>query len=236
MAGQKPGRARVRIRWDLVDRHLGRFTAESVVPLLSAAIDSPFLGAVREQLWLVWIRTLRCPPNGTRNASFEDLPYLVRRLGFGLSDVIELILRASDSYLSHLSPAWPPGSIPADSEDTHLDIGRVITEAEVSAARRAQELRLTDIAASCSHPDRAALALRWLGCQRQDLRVSVRPDGLSLGPVLTVASEGGSVPVPAAFLMQALLAASARLTALAARDAASLRTLRAFTTYRMEEL
>ena len=66
--------------------------------------------------------------------------------------------------------------------------------------------------------------------------MSVRPEGLSLGPMLAVASEGGSVPVPAAFLMQALLAASAQLAALAASDPASLRTLRAFTTYRMEDL
>ena len=53
--------------------------------------------------------------------AFAIDPYVLRRIGFGLSDVIELILRTSDSYLSHLSPAWPSGSIPADGEDTQLD-------------------------------------------------------------------------------------------------------------------
>ena len=290
--------ARVRVRWDLIDRRVGPFTAESVVPLLSAAIDSPFLAAVREPLWLAWTRVLRRPPSGTRTAGLEDLldlvaagtsadprpqlpligpadprlvvryrcggarlrvhpgnlehplvflrsdsmvaaaidPHLVRRLGFGLGDVIELTLRVGDSYLSHLSPMWPSGELPADGEDPDLGIDGLVTEAEVSAVAHMQELRLTDVADACSHPEQAALALRWLSCGHRGLRMSIGPEGLSLGPVLAVATDGGIVPVPAALLTQTLLAASARLTALAARDRSSLRTLRAFTSFRMEDL
>jgi len=164
MEEQERPEARTRIRWGLIDRRVAPFTAESAVPVLSAAIDSPFLGAVRDQLWLVWTRMLRCPPTGARAAGLADLPdliaagiaadtrpryglvdpadprlvvrhrcgaarlrvhpgdlehpmlflrsasmvaaaidpFLVRRLGFGLADVIELTLRVGDSYLSDL--------------------------------------------------------------------------------------------------------------------------------------
>jgi hypothetical protein len=276
---QERHRGRARVRWDRIDRCVAGFTGESVVPLLSAAIDSPLLGAVREQLWLVWTRVLRYPPNGTRAAGLADLPdlvtagvsadprpqihlidaadprlvvrywcggsrlrihpgelehpllflrsasmvaaavdpFLIRRIGFGLGDVIELTLRTGDVYLSRLSPAWLADELPADGDDARLEIDGLITEAEVAAAVCAQALRLTDIANSCSRPDQAALALRWLSCGHRDLRMSIRPDGLSLGPVLAVATDRGTVPVPAAFLAQTLLAASARATALAAR-------------------
>jgi hypothetical protein len=289
---------RVRVRWDVIDRSVAGFTAGSVVPLLSAAIDSPFLGVVREQLWLVWTRVLRCPPDGTRVAGLGDLPdlveagisadprpqihlidavdprlvvryrcggsrlrvhpgelehpllflrsasmvaaavdeFLIRRIGFGLDDVIELTLRTGDVYLSQLSPVWPSCELPADGEDARLEIDGLVTEAEVTAAVRMQALDLIDIANWCSRPDQAALALQWLSRGHRDLRMSIHPDGLSLGPVVAVATDRGTVPVPAAFLAQTLLAASARLTALAARDRSSLRTLRAFTCYRMEDL
>jgi hypothetical protein len=67
----------VRVRWIRIDRALAPFTASSVIPLLSAAIDSRFLGAVRPQLWLVWTRALRRPPAGMRPAGPADLHGLV---------------------------------------------------------------------------------------------------------------------------------------------------------------
>jgi hypothetical protein len=71
------GGVHMRVRWARIDRALAPFAASSLVPLLSAAIDSPFLGAVRPQLWLVWIRALRRPPTGTRPAGLADLDGLV---------------------------------------------------------------------------------------------------------------------------------------------------------------
>jgi hypothetical protein len=164
-------------------------------------------------------------------------PFLVRRLGFGLGDVVEFTLRAGDTYLSELSPAWPPGETPgADDVDAGEEVDDLVTEAEIAATVRAQAVCLDDIAASCSRPGQAELALQWLSRRQGHLRVSVRPEGLSFGPVLAVVDEHGTVAVPAALLLQTLLAAASRLTALAARDNSSLQALQSFTFYRMEDL
>lgn len=296
--GAEGAKARRRVGWGLIDRSVAGFTPESLVPLLCAAIDSPVLWTVREQLWLVWTRVLRCSPTGSHTADVGDLPYLVAagisadpkpayllsepadprlvvryrcggarlrihpgelehplvflrsvsmvaaaidpylvgRAGFGLADVTELILRAGDVYLERISPAWPPGELQPVDEEGYLRIDGAVTEDEVHAAARAQGLDLRSVADSCSRPDQAALALRWLSSEPGALRMSIVSEGLSLGPVLAVTGGRGSVLVPAAMLTQTLVAASARLTSLAARSKRSLRMLRSFTTYRLEEL
>jgi hypothetical protein len=60
----------------VVDEPARTVTAGSVVPLLSAAIDSPSLGAVVSSSGLCG-RALRCPPSGTRTAGPDDPPDLV---------------------------------------------------------------------------------------------------------------------------------------------------------------
>ena len=66
-----------RVRWARIDRALAPFMAGSLLPLLSAAIDSPFLSAARPQLWLVWTRALRRPPAGRRAVGVADLDSLI---------------------------------------------------------------------------------------------------------------------------------------------------------------
>jgi hypothetical protein len=297
MDGRQGGSPRV--GWARIDRALAPFAPRSLPALLSAALDSPFLGAFREQLWLVWTQAVRRPPTGTRTAGPADLaglvtagfaadprtalairetadpralvryscggsrlrvhpgelehpllflrsasmvaaaadPYLIGRIGFGLDDVLELALRVGDRNLSYLSPAWPAGEVPDWAQDDGGQIEEFITEAEVSAAERSlQAFRLADLAESCAHPGRAALALEWLSRKPLGLRVTVGPAGLSLGPVLIVSHENEAVVMPAALISQTLLAASERLTVMAARDEGSRQALRAFTSYRVEEL
>ena len=294
-----PRGRQVRVRWARIDRALAPFMAKSLLPLLSAAIDSPLLDAVRPQLWLVWTRALRRPPVGARMAGVADLgglvaagmaadpqppryvresadprtlvryacgdgrfrvhpgelehpllflrsvsmvaaaidPYLVNCIGFGLNDVLEVSLRAGDHSLSQLSPQWPAGQPPSWAPDEDVRIDELITEAEVSAAERAlRAFSLPGLADSCTNPAQVALALQWLSRPPHELRVTVGPAGFSLGPVLAVATSDRTVCMPAALISETLLAASVRLTARAAGDAASQRTLRAFTGYRVEEL
>jgi len=287
-----------RVRWARVDRALSPFTPGSVVPLLSAAVDSPFLGEVRSLLWLAWVRAVRRPPCGRRTAGAADLPeiaraalaaypallppfcepadprlvvrfgcgdarlrmhpgemehpllvlrnvtllagaadpYLVKRLGFGLADVLELTLRVSDRYLAILSLAWPADDVLPDDGRAPVLPEQLLTEAEVAASDRARAACLTGLPDSCRHPSQAGQALEWLSRQPGELRIFAGHAGLSLGPVLAVTAEGGPAPVPAALMLSALLAASERLTALAARDSASRQSLLDFTSYRAEDL
>src|SRR5436305_6781544 len=66
-----------RVRWRLIDRALARYTDESVLALLSAAIDSPGCWAWESQLVVLWARALRQPPRGTVVAGPSDLAGLV---------------------------------------------------------------------------------------------------------------------------------------------------------------
>jgi hypothetical protein len=164
-------------------------------------------------------------------------PYLIGCIGFGLNDVLELVLGAGDQYLSYLSPEWPAGEPQVWDPDGEIQIGGLLTEAEVSAAEVALgAVSLPDLADSCTNPAQAGLALRWLSRTPRGLKVTIGPAGLSLGPVLAVAADHRTVLTPAAFISETLIAASARLATHAADNEDSQRTLRAFTCYRVEEL
>lgn len=64
-------------RWRIIDRALARFTADSSVRLLAAAIDSPACRAWERHLVVLWLRVLQRPPHGAAVAGPADLDRLV---------------------------------------------------------------------------------------------------------------------------------------------------------------
>lgn len=63
--------------WAAIDRALRRFTADSIIPLLGAAIDAPWTRPWQRHLTLLWFRAVSMPPTGSRPATYPDLAELV---------------------------------------------------------------------------------------------------------------------------------------------------------------
>lgn len=68
---------RAQVRWPAIDRALARYSAVSLLPLLSAAIDSPLCRPWEPRLTALWARVMRSPPPGTTLARPVDLPQLI---------------------------------------------------------------------------------------------------------------------------------------------------------------
>jgi hypothetical protein len=62
--------------WAAIDEALRKFTAASVIPLLSAAIDAPWTRPWQRHLTLMWFRAVSVPPTGSRSATDSDLAEL----------------------------------------------------------------------------------------------------------------------------------------------------------------
>ncbi len=89
-------------------------------------------------------------------------PFVVGALGFGLSDVGEVVLRRTHEVASELAPAWLPGEAPEVGTEPR------VSEAELAAAGALRPLE--DIAATCSNPERAALAVDYFAVENNAIR------------------------------------------------------------------
>lgn len=135
---------------------------------------------------------------------------LVRDRGYGLSDVVELVLRRVDRVASALCPVWPAGERP------DLDDPATITDAELQAA--AGLGTFNDLLDSCSDPVRARAALEAHSRAAKRLRCDLASPISSFGDVVAVKQgAGGFLPLPAALLMEALPAAASSLADQAVR-------------------
>jgi hypothetical protein len=146
-------------------------------------------------------------------------PVLVPVRGFGLADVMEVVLGHADKLTSALAPVWPearPGG-PAFWEAAEP----VISEAEIAVVRDGMAVDPEVLVAECRYPARAAAALTWLTRPASAIKVASRPTEPALGPTLVV--EGGSrrVSVLAAMTMATLAAATQELADQAAKSALS---------------
>ena len=129
---------------------------------------------------------------------------LVPARGYGLSDVVELVLRRVDHAASALSPVWPAGERP------DLDDPATITDAELQAA--AGLGTFNDLLDACSDPIRARAALEAHSRVAKRLRFDPSSPISSFGDVVAVKQGPGAfLPLPAALLMEALPAAAASL-------------------------
>lgn len=137
-------------------------------------------------------------------------PVLVDHRGYGLGDLIELVLRRMDHIAGALSAAWPSDDVPEPDSPVY------ITDNELGAASQLEDICVQVDA--CEAPDRAREALlahsvspRRLAC-RVDDPVAVFAD--------TICVRFGSdewAPVPGGLLLEALIACGVRLAGLASR-------------------
>lgn len=66
-----------RVAWKVLDRALARFSTDSLIVLLQAALVSPGSARFHDHLLLLFTRALRTPARGGSPAGAADLPALV---------------------------------------------------------------------------------------------------------------------------------------------------------------
>lgn len=123
-------------------------------------------------------------------------PILVSRLGFGLSDVGELILRRVNDVAQALAPYWPPGeaAVPGDPAS--------VTQSEVEAASTLQSF--DDIVEKCTHPGQARAAAARYTVSVRDLAPVSAYAPATFGAAIATRNRGHVRPIPAAYLVEAL--------------------------------
>ncbi|UYQ60036.1 hypothetical protein [Streptomyces peucetius] len=264
-----------RVEWKVLDRAMARFSTDSLIVLLQAALVSPGSARFHDHLLLLFTRVLRTSARSGIPAGAADLPELVEAavraapgrgvvtdrdpsdvrdrvrftvagdhllvhpgqlahpllvlrslkltavavdeplhevLGFGVEDVLELVLRLTDRSLAALSAAWPEPEIVPDGKEGH-EVSCRVTPAEVAAAASVARADPAELVPAARCPQRAERALQWLTCRIEDLPLRYHPDMPLLGPVLAVTALGQRLPVPAGAATDALAPAVARLLA-----------------------
>ena len=122
---------------------------------------------------------------------------LIPEIGYGLEDIVELVLRRVDHVVSVLSPSWP-------TED-RAELGeqpRILPD-ELGAARSLRPLR--EQVRACRHPDRVELALAAHSTSAKRLPYSPREAASSFSDTIAIRQSAEAyLPLPAAFLMESL--------------------------------
>ncbi|MFD0576076.1 hypothetical protein [Dactylosporangium darangshiense] len=140
-------------------------------------------------------------------------PVIERRLGFGLADLTELVLRHMDRCLERLSGCWP-------AKDERLapvwERDAVVSDEEVAAA--AANLDIASTALSCHAPDRAQRALQWASCAPDSLEVAVDGQSATFGPVIAVRHGEEFRALPVGFFVDGLYAAMHVLQAIGVEE------------------
>ncbi|MFD6666686.1 hypothetical protein ACFWDK_30550 [Micromonospora chalcea] len=123
------------------------------------------------------------------------------RMGFSLSDVLEICLAHGDHVIAELAPTWQAGP------ETGAAAPRV-GHAEVSAVRRLVDAEPFGWIDQCTDPVAARQALTWLTRDGQQLRMRHNAAGATLGPVLRVFAGHRQVGVPSCLALSAAVAAT----------------------------
>lgn len=137
-------------------------------------------------------------------------PVLVHEHGYGLFDVVELLLRRVDDVVTKLAPCWSPTPV--------AEIGDrpTVSQAEVDAAALLSDL--VAHCAGCSSPERARRALERHCVEPVRLRCRPTDPVSSFGPVIGVRPTAGQyLAIPAGVLMESLEPLGAALAAEARR-------------------
>ena len=134
-------------------------------------------------------------------------PVLVEHVEFGLSDVVELVLRRIDHVASALAPAW-------STRQEAIGTPPHISDRELAAAETL--LGISNQVASCRNPDRAQLALEILSVSPQRLVFNSSGGVPPFGAVIGVRKNSGKiVPLPAGILVDCLSEVGGRLAEIA---------------------
>jgi hypothetical protein len=132
---------------------------------------------------------------------------LVPRLGFGVFDVGDLVLRRIDHVARSLAPIWPDGPAAEIGDEPH------VTRAEVNAAAGLRSLN--DVVGECVNPSRASAAAARYTMTRRGLACDIAHPIATFGTAIATRIGSAAVPLPAAFLIEALPAIGAELATLA---------------------
>jgi len=152
------------------------------------------------------------PVSDVRSALFlADIvdPTLAREVGFGIRDLVELVLLQMNDCVATMAQIWRPP--PNDWRTARPEI----SPSEVAAYAKAP--RLADTVQLSSNPVRAKLALEWATASPESFVVTLGIDAPAIGPWLTVNFADGSADVPTGALMDALTSCIAALIPVAAK-------------------
>ena len=123
-------------------------------------------------------------------------PVLVDRLGFGLEDAVELVLRRIDHVSTVLAPLWSPIEV-------EIGMSPFISAEELVAAGT-----LLDISSQverCCNPDRARSALEYHSVRPNQLAFDLSSPVAQFGTTIAVRKGPlGLVPLPAGLLVETL--------------------------------
>ncbi len=133
-------------------------------------------------------------------------PVLIPEIGFGLTDVGELVLRRIDQVATSLEPHWPSGPAADVNDDPHVSAAEIAAVADLAP--------LTDLVSECTAPDRARSALARFTFPVKDLPYDLAHPNAVFGPALAVHSRKAVTALPAAFLIEALSAIGVELAGL----------------------
>ena len=133
-------------------------------------------------------------------------PVLVEHGEFGLSDVVELVLRRIDHVASTLAPAW-------SAREETVGTSPRISNSELEAAETL--LDISNQVASCRNPERARLALEILSVAPKRLVFNSSGGAPPFGSVIGVRKSGKVVPLPAGILVDCLSEIGGRLAEIA---------------------
>jgi hypothetical protein len=134
---------------------------------------------------------------------------LIPRLGFGLFDVGELILRRLDDVACSLAPRWPDGAA------VEVDDNPGVTQVEIDAAGGLPSLE--DMLQECVDPRRAAAAAARYTLAAKDLRCDPSDPVSTFGTAIATRRGDTVLLLPAGFLSEALPAIGTELAAAASQ-------------------
>lgn len=141
------------------------------------------------------------------SSAVDDL--LIASRGFGIFDVLEVVLGYVDTAIGILAPSWPSGELATDG-------AVALTEFEMEAGR---QLLNAGTPAHLQETERQRLALEWLTCDSVDLPYRPSHPQSPFGRFVRIRRPGGELNwLPLAFLPEILGCAVVEL----AHDAAAL--------------
>ena len=137
-------------------------------------------------------------------------PLLIDRIGFGVRDLLDVVLGYQDVAIAAVAESWPDG-------DIDLDADTVVTKEEVEAAER---LLALGTPAHLLPTDRHRLALNWITCTSAALSYDPRSQQSPVGRFLRVEDPSWVEPrwLPLHFVPGALGHAVGELAARVATD------------------
>lgn len=134
-------------------------------------------------------------------------PIVVTKLGYGLSDVGEVILRRVDEVARSLAPYWPEGPLAEVGSAPHVSLAEV---------RAAENLRpWSELLNSCGDPQRAGTAAARYTIDAKNLECDPSHPTSTFGTAMATRLPGQIVPLPTGNLIDALATVGAELASVA---------------------